>query len=420
VSILPLVAGDAVDCLFVNEQNVEDGTLVLSKRTLGRAGTFPITVQRASGGAPITAVATTTRAGEVADAVPSPIKLSPGRYTVSEELPEVSGGVWRLAAINCDAVNHPGPGPVTVEITARQGSACVFENVFVPDGSITIEKVTRGAVGTFGFLIAAQGTPVREYEQRATTTRDDEPVTARGDSTRRLALGTYVIRETSTEPDAGGRWALESIVCDGQLEPFAQGRVTVELTAEHPDLTCRFANVLRPVAPLSDPRPTPTPEPVPPSPLPSPAPPERSADLVVTKRPLVRAVRLGRLAPFEITVRNAGEATAEHVALVDRPTRGGQLASASASQGACGQRALLACGLGTLAPGESATVRVRVRATDGSVLLNTAVAGSSTAETRLGNNRASGRVAIVTGSGVRGRCPSADGRASRGARAAAC
>ena len=120
VSILPLVAGDVVDCLFVNEQNVEDGTLVLSKRTLGRAGTFPITVRRVSGGAPITAVATTKRAGEVVDAVPSPIKLSPGRYTVSEEFPKspaASGGWPRSTATR---VNHAGPGPVTVEITARR------------------------------------------------------------------------------------------------------------------------------------------------------------------------------------------------------------------------------------------------------------------------------------------------------------
>ena len=415
VSILPLVAGDAVDCLFVNEQNVEDGTLVLSKRTLGRGGTFPMTVQRVGGGAPITAVATTTRSGEVADAVPSPIKLSPGKYTVSEQLPEVSGGVWRLAGINCDATNHPGPS-VTVEINADRGSACVFENVFVPDGSITIEKATRGDVGTFGFLIAGQGDPVREYEQRATTSREDEFVTATGNSTRRLALGTYVIRETSTAPDAGGRWALESVVCDGQLEPFAQGKVTVELTAERPDLTCRFVNVLLPVVPLPDPRPTP--EPVPPSPLPAPAPSEQSADLVVTKRPLVRAVRVGQLAPFEITVRNAGEATAEHVALVDRPRRGGQIATASSSQGSCGQRALLACSLGTLAPGESATVRVRVRATGGPVVLNTSVAGSSTARAaarqqlreRAGGDRGRGRRARPLPLRRRPRIPRRPGR----------
>ena len=422
VSILPLLAGDVVDCLFVNEQNVEDGTLVLSKRTIGRAGTFSMTIRPEGGGATRTAVSTTTRAGEVVDAVPSPIRLRPGRYTISEELPEATGGVWRLAAINCDASTQPGPGPVTVEITAQKGSACVFENVFVPEGSITIEKVTRGGVGTFGFLIAAQSTPVREYEQRATTSGEDEPVAAAGDSTRRLALGTYVIRETSTAPDAGGRWALESVVCDGQLEPFAQGKVTVELTAEHPDLTCRFVNEHLLLSALPDPRPTPTPTPDPvpvPVPLPSPAP-EPVTDLVVSKRALVRSVRVGQRAAFEITVTNAGEATAERVVLVDQPRRGGQIATASASQGSCRERELLACRLGTLAPGASATVRVQVMATGGLVLRNVAVAGSATAENRLGNNRASARVAIVAAIGARDGCTAAGGRAGRGARAAAC
>ena len=53
-------------------------------------------------------------------------------------------------------------------------------------------------------------------------------------------------------------------------------------------------------------------------------------------------------------------------------------------------------------------------------MLNTAVAGSSTREARLGNNIARARVAVTDASGVRDRCAITDGRASRGARAAAC
>ena len=385
------------------------------------AGTFPMTVQRVGGGAPITAVATTTRAGEVADAVPSPIKLSPGKYTVSEQLPEVSGGVWRSGRDQLRRDQPSRSGSVTVEINADRGSACVFENVFVPDGSITIEKATRGDVGTFGFLIAGQGDPVREYEQRATTSREDEFVTATGNSTRRLALGTYVIRETSTAPDDG--WSLGARVRRLRRSARAvragqgDGRADRRAPRSHVPVRQRAAARGAAARPAADP----DSEPVPPSPLPAPAPSEQSADLVVTKRPLVRAVRVGQLAPFEITVRNAGEATAEHVALVDRPRRGGQIATASSSQGSCGQRALLACSLGTLAPGESATVRVRVRATGGPVVLNTSVAGSSTAERAA---RQQLRARRGWRSWPRAVCAtdarSAAGRASRGARAAAC
>ena len=103
---------------------------------------------------------------------------------------------------------------------------------------------------------------------------------------------------------------------------------------------------------LPDPRPTPDADPGSRPRPPGPTSPESLpaseplVDLIVTKRPLERTVRVGQLADFEITVRNGGEVAAEDVAVFDRPRRGGQIATASASQGRCNQRRLAACRAG--------------------------------------------------------------------------
>jgi uncharacterized repeat protein (TIGR01451 family) len=428
LSITTLLAGDVVNCLFVNSLVPERGTLVLSKRALGRAGTFPMTV-REVGGDSFPAIATTTRPDQLVDAAGSPFELGPGKYVVSEALPEVSGGQWRLTSINCNGSPIVGAQSATVEIKASMGAACVFENRFFPEGSITIDKVTRGGVGATGFLIVSESEPDRQYQQSATTLEEDEPVTAKGRPAQALPLGTYVIQESSTGAAEGGRWTLESVVCDGALKPFEQGQVVVELTAANPDLACRFVNVLVTVPPSrpSAPRPPQPPEPVPPQPLPAPGPEPSAgvADVVVTKRPLRRATRAGQLVGFEITVRNAGEIAARDVSVVDRPRPGtGQIATASASRGSCDDRALLACSVGTLEPGASARVHVRVRATASPSMVNVVVVGSSTQETRIRNNVAQGRVRVVDAGGVLDRCASSgragEGRATLRARATRC
>ena len=248
---------------------------------------------------------------------------------------------------------------------------------------------------------------------------EGETVIATGDSTRRLPLGRYVIQETATLTDDARPWTLVAVECDGELTPFEEKRITVELTAEHPDVACRFENLQT----------TPVPAPghrhprqhrrrphhtasAPPAPQPPPAQPTAPADLVVTKRARSSTTRVGELATFTVTVRNAGEGVAENVALADRPRRRGQIATASASQGSCTERLTLTCHLGTLAPGESATVRVRVRATAPGVLTNVAVAGSGTLDRQLRNNVDRGRMLLVPVGG-RGRCANA-ARADRG------
>ena len=315
-------------------------------------------------------------------AVPGPLSLDPGSYVVGEGRPDARGGRWVQTGANCNARARRGPGPVTVTIASGRGAVCVFQNRFVPSGSIAIAKETRGGAGTTGFVIAPLAQPARQYVQSATTAAPGDLALARGDSTRRLPLGRYAIQETGTVPEEDGRWTLVSVDCGGRLLGFAQGRVVVELTRERPRVRCRFVNRLV-AAPAPEPEPSPSPEPSPaPEPEPpAPRPPAALAELVVTKQALRPRVRVGDVAAFRITVRNTGAAAAEQVVVADAFGAGGQLVwPPSRRRAAARQRIPLVCRLGSLAAGAEATIRVRVRAVDTPAIRNVAVAGSAAQE----------------------------------------
>ncbi len=382
---IALAAGDTVTCTYTDALHPPPGRLLLSKVTFGGVDAFDFQVGSETTTVLRHASATTIDPGTPVDAVPSPMTLDPGTYRVTEELPRATGGRWRQTAVTCNAVQrrHSGRGaaPVDVHITSSTGVACLFGNQFIPNGSITILKTTRGAGGTTGFVISPVATPARQFTKSAITGAD-ETARARGDFTGRLRLGRYVIQETGTVSDANGRWALAAVDCGGRLRAFQQGQVEVRLTVDRPHVVCHFVNAFSPAV---DPVPTP------PSPSPPPAP---ETDLVLTKRALDRRVLFGSTARFEMTVRNAGDANAEQVVVADDPGENAQLVSAHPSQGGCNERVPLICRLGGLAPGERATIRVRVRAVGVPTIDNLAVAGSATAETTVDNNldRASVRV----------------------------
>jgi uncharacterized repeat protein (TIGR01451 family) len=132
-----------------------------------------------------------------------------------------------------------------------------------------------------------------------------------------------------------------------------------------------------------------------------------SPDLVVTECALQRRVRFGSLARFEITVRNAGDATADQVVVGDGPPgANAQAVSARASQGGCGGRVPFICRVGSLAPGAQVTVRVSVRAVGAPRIDNLAVAGTATQERSRRNNVDRARVRVISTSGVLGElCP---------------
>jgi uncharacterized repeat protein (TIGR01451 family) len=382
---ISLVAGDTVTCTFTDAFRPPPSVLLLSKVTFGAVGTFGYTVRSDEDDLVASTSATTTIQGEPAAAESGPIELAPGDYEATEHLPRARGGEWRATAYNCEAFRNPTdlppgarPRPVSVTITDTEGQACVFENRFVPSGAIRITKVTRGSTGTTGFLITPVADPARQFLQTATTTAENEPARARGDSTRRLRLGRYVIQEIGTTPGRDGRWTLVAVVCDGRLRGFAQGNVTIALTRRNPRVNCRFVDVFTPDARPLPPTPDPQPESVPPGPQPN---------LVITKRAPTRRVDSGTIATFVIAVHNRGEAAAQQVVLADILARNGQLVSTHPSQGRCNDRQQLICWLGMLDAGEQATVRVRLRAMGGASRLNNqAAAGSATPEARLANN----------------------------------
>ena len=364
--------------------------------------------------------ATTTTPGLAVAAEDSPINLRAGTYTVGESLPSVRGGRWVQTRASCNLERRgrqADPSPITVTIAANQPQVCQFENRFLPDGAIRITKTTRGAAGSTGFVINALADPARQYIKSATTTAPDEAVLARGDATNAIPLGGYLIQESGTVSDDDGDWQMESVECDGVLLPFEQGRVTVRLTEANPRQTCRFVNAFTETEPPPTPLPGPTPEPTPtptPPPLPPPLPapdPEPEPELIITKRALQTSVRLGSVATFEITVRNAGPVSAENVVIADKPNRAGQMVSARSSQATCGERTPMVCRVGTLQPGEQVTVRVRVRATARASMTNFAVVGSGSLEPVLANNIARARLPVRQGDTVR--CPVRVARVAR-------
>lgn len=409
-----LVAGDTVTCTFTDEQIPPQGHLLITKRTVGGIGTFPITVSDSGGKPVLTTEATTTAPGEPATAKNTPVALDAGRYRVSETLPRATGGRWRAIAAYCNAQRErtrhlrtrrggqrAREAQVEVEIAHNEGQVCRFENRFVPYGSIAILKATLGDTGSTGFIVTPVGHPAQQYLKTATTTAPGQPVRARGDSTRHLALGRYLIQETATVSNPLRDWQLLSVSCDGQLHPFTQGQVVVDLTRDDPDRVCGFVNgfAATPVPPIP---------PIPPLP-PNPSNPAPKPELVIKKRALRPSVRLGRSAVYLITVRNTGTGAAHDVVVADRPGKNSQLVSAHPSQGTCDERTpITACKLGTIEAGKGATIRVRVRATGTPRMDNVAVVGSGALELALKNNVARASVRVRRAPGVVG-CASAAG-----------
>jgi uncharacterized repeat protein (TIGR01451 family) len=427
--VIDLHAGDTITCTYTDELVPPPGQLDLEKITTGGVGTFPLVVRDSAGKVVVDTTATTTTAGVAAPAARSPFTLDPGTYTVSEpDVPAARGGFWTPTAVNCNAKRVRGRRGLetTITITSARGAVCRFTNAFVPTGSIAVSKVTEDDLGLTGFVITNLDHPELQYAQAALTTTAGQPALARGDSTRRLPLGRYVIQETQTVPHFDADWQLLSISCGGRLLAFEQGRALIELTREHPRRRCRFVNAHpteeppEPTPPEPEPpTPTPAPPPVPPVPAPTPAPPlpvgpasgpptladlPAPADLVLTKRALTDRVRAGSIATFEIVVRNTGAAGADDVVVADLQGHGEQLVSARPSQGTCGEDVPIICRLGTLRPDARATVRVRARATTTSTMINRAIAGSRSRETTLNNNHAHASAAIRDAGPVTGTC----------------
>ena len=245
-----LVAEEHVTCVYTNRYVPPAGGLTISKITRGGTGSFDYAVS--GGGGSHTARATTTAPNVPVDAVPSPLSLAPGTYAVRERRPSSPDGTWRLVKVRCNG-EIVTSRPVRVEVHSGQGSVCTFVNAFTPRGSISLAKVTFGATGTTKFLINPNRPPLAQFLQHATTTQQGVPADAKpasaADATDHLRLGSYTIVEQAPPALQAGHWTLSSVVCNGVVEPFDQGAVTVQLTRSEPSVHCQFANVFSPKPP---------------------------------------------------------------------------------------------------------------------------------------------------------------------------
>jgi len=256
-----LVAGEHVTCVYNNQYVPPGSGLTIQKIALGGTGTFGYTVSGAGGSHH--ASATTTTTGAPVNADPSPMSLAPGTYTIQEQRPTSRDGTWQLVRVTCNGKTVTSR-PAQVEVTAGHGSVCTFVNVFNPRGSISLAKVTCGGTGTVTFLVDGANPAPMQFIQHATTTHegvavDAHPATS-ADATDDLRLGSYTIVEQPPTGAQAGKWALSAVMCNGIVQPFAQGAVTVRLTQQHPSVHCQFSNIFTP-------KPPPNPEPVvPPTP----------------------------------------------------------------------------------------------------------------------------------------------------------
>lgn len=378
---ITLAASDTVTCTYVNTLRPPGGELAIRKVTQNGVGRFRYTIRPAGGGERIRRRARTRVEGIPVDAG-SPAELGPGLYRIREDLPSDRSGTWRVVGVDCNGEDKPARKVVSVRVTSGEGVVCTFVNRFRPRGALEIEKVTRGGVGTTGFEISPVRDPETQLTQSAVTERAGEPARARGDDTSALPLGTYVIGETGTEPEIDARWVLEEVTCNGRAIPFQEGRVRVRLTRADPEVRCRFVNQLRgreiPIEPPGE----------------NPVPGGERPDVVVTKRASRTPLVVGSALSYTIDVTNRSSAiAAEDVVVDEQPGAGLRLLSISTTRGAC-QRTPLVCYIAALGPGQGATITVRARVERVGLILNTAVLGTGSPDSGLGDNRA---VAAVRG-----------------------
>ena len=300
------------------------------------------------------------------------------------------------------------------------GTACTFTNTFVPSGSLSLGKITYGATGTVGFSIQPSDAPEQQLLQRATTTAVGVEAAATGDSSRRLDLGTYTIIETSPTTPTDGEWTLDAVVCNDQPKAFAVGRVIV---SAHRRRAPRALHVRRPLHPEPDDAhdaddtdnahdahhtddahhpTTPTTPTTPSAPLtpqapgPDPTPGSDSQpNVVIDKQASQSTAVVNEVVDYEIPVRNQGRFTAQEVVVADLPAAGGQVLSGRSARAACRREGrVTVCPIGNLRPGQSTTIRLKMRVTKPGTNSNFAAAGSATPDLHLISNKAAAHVQV--------------------------
>ncbi len=185
--------------------------------------------------------------------------------TLTETFPPGDGILWEATSAVCNgdpatAIEPPPSGDAAWTVPVDPGATvdCTITNTGRPQGAITVQKTTQGAVGTFDYIVTPVPGPLTRtlpLAQAATTTAEGVPVTAVGDPLTDLPYGRYLITEIGPPGTDEGRWLLQGATC-GLGAPRDRPTVGVEitLTPQNPTATCSFRNqfeLLPPVRPAS-------------------------------------------------------------------------------------------------------------------------------------------------------------------------
>ena|GEM_PF-6026543 len=127
---------------------------------------------------------------------------------------------------------------------------------------------------------------------------------------------------------------------------------------------------------------------------------QSAADLSVTNSVDKASAAAGDNLTYTIAVANAGPSVAVGSHLSDQLPDGAQFVSASSTQGSCaGSATDVACELGDLPSGGSATVTVVARAVNAGAAINTAYVTSRMYDANTGNNQAGATTNVGPGTG---------------------
>jgi uncharacterized repeat protein (TIGR01451 family) len=405
-----LGAGDTVTCTYTDRATPPAAGLLLAKRTLGGVGTFGFTVS----GPDTARQRITTRIAGLPQ-IGAPLQGTPGTYTITESPPRrTAAGHWVSEGATCGGQAFGPLKTVRVTVTDGAGAGCVFTNRFVPAGRLTVRKVVVGATGTARFQIHPRGTNTN-YIQVATVRKQVVPVTATGDDTSEVPLGSYEIIETNQSPRVGGYWRMDAVLCDGRPVGSGAGRAVVRLTASDPTANCTYYDqfVRGPLPPNPNPPtpeppgPTPTPTPTPnvpgtdPSPAATDAASGPDADLAVTKRVSPSTARPGQPVTYTVTVENRGPSIAYDVVVAEMRAPGTRVLRLRSTKGKCVGDRPARCSVGTLGVGDKVTITTTVPAGSPGTSTNRVGAVSSVNDPNLNNNAASATLAVRSASATR-------------------
>ncbi|GBE22218.1 hypothetical protein BMS3Bbin01_01587 [bacterium BMS3Bbin01] len=198
------------------------GSITVVKVTEGGTGTFGFSSKTLS---PSPFDLTTTGTGLAGSDSRLFAELPAGTYDVAEGAP---GANWVLTSAACSDKSDPS----AIGLGAGESVTCTFTNTFTPPpGSITVVKVTEGAVGTFGFSSGSLSPSSFDLTTTGTGLAGSDSRTF-----AELPAGTYDVAEGAP----GANWALTSVACSDGSDPSAIGLGAGE------SVTCTFTNTFTP------------------------------------------------------------------------------------------------------------------------------------------------------------------------------